>query len=268
MSLHAVDDIDSEGWAFYRRALEKLHEAEVPFLVGGAYALETHTGIVRRTKDFDIFVLATDAQPALEVLRLAGYKTELTFPHWLGKAFYKDDLIDIIFNSGNGTCPVDQQWFEHAGEAMVLDLPLRTCPAEETIWQKAFILERDRCDEADVAHLLRACGQRLDWQRLLRRFGDHWRVLYAHLVLFGFIYPSERAAIPAWVMQHFAELLAAEAKSSPAGDRICNGTLLSATQYLRDLKADGYQDGRRIPYGNMTANDIRHWTNSFTRRKE
>ena len=61
-------------------------------------------------------------------------------------------------------------------------------------------MERERYDGADVAHLLRAHGDRLDWPRLLRRFGPHWRVLLSHLVLFGFIYPGERALVPAWVM--------------------------------------------------------------------
>ena len=49
---------------------------------------------------------------------------------------------------------------------------------------------------ADVLHLLNACAETLDWSRLTRRFGRHWRVLFAHLTLFGFVYPSERCRIP------------------------------------------------------------------------
>lgn len=30
----------------------------------------------------------------------------------------------------------------------------------------------------------------LDWSRLARRFGQHWRVLPSHLILFGCIYPT------------------------------------------------------------------------------
>src|SRR6185503_15227254 len=41
---------------FYRRALDALARSGAPFLIGGAYALEHHTGIVRRTKDLDLFV--------------------------------------------------------------------------------------------------------------------------------------------------------------------------------------------------------------------
>ena len=75
-------------------------------------------------------------------------------------------------------------------------MPVQIAPAEETIWSKAFVMERERFDGADVAHLILGHGDKLDWQRLLERFGPHWRVLLAHLVLFGFIFPSARSRVP------------------------------------------------------------------------
>ncbi len=62
------------------------------------------------------------------------------------------------------------------------------------IWSKAFIMERERYDGADIAHLILACGRDLDWRRLLGRFGRRWRVLLSHLVLFGFVYPGGAGA--------------------------------------------------------------------------
>src|SRR6476659_9084735 len=100
-----TNSIEAPG--FYRDALETLLGARIPFLVGGGYALQLFTGVARMTKDFDIFVLRDDIQRALACLSLAGYGTELTYPHWLGKAFSKSDFIDLIFNSGNACCPVD-----------------------------------------------------------------------------------------------------------------------------------------------------------------
>ena len=70
---------------------------------------------------------------------------------------------------------------------------VRLSPAEEMIWSKAFIQERERFDGADVMHLLREIGPSLDWPRLLMRFGDYWRVLLSHLIMFGFVYPDKRA---------------------------------------------------------------------------
>ena len=82
--------------AFYRRALLALQAAQVPFLVGGGYALAHYVGIIRHTKDFDIFVYPHHCAHALEVLRTTGYYTELTFPHWLGVVLHYSPIRDTV----------------------------------------------------------------------------------------------------------------------------------------------------------------------------
>lgn len=174
-----------------------LEQAGVPFMVGGAYAFARYTGIVRHTKDFDLFILPGDFDAALAALAAAGYPVERNFPHWLGKAYGDDgSFVDLIFGSGNGLTRVDEDWFRHARRGEVLGVPVRLIPAEEMLWSKSFIMERERFDGADVAHLLHCCAGELDWQRLLDRFGEHWRVLLSHLVLFGYIYPAPPANAP------------------------------------------------------------------------
>ena len=179
---------------------------------GGAYAFERYTGIGRHTKDFDLFIHPRDVQPALDTLRAAGCDTKLCFPHWLGKAHCGEDVVDLIFSSGNGVALVDDLWFQHSVTEHVLDVPVRLIPAEEMIWSKAFVMERERFDGADVAHILRACAETLDWPRLLQRFDGYWRVLLQHLVMFGFIYPSERARIPAAVLRELMSRLERRAR--------------------------------------------------------
>ena len=49
------DQIDPTAWAFYRRTMNLLNEASIPFLVGGAYALARYSAVERHTKDFDSF---------------------------------------------------------------------------------------------------------------------------------------------------------------------------------------------------------------------
>ncbi|HEY1229620.1 MAG TPA: efflux RND transporter periplasmic adaptor subunit, partial [Ramlibacter sp.] len=156
-----------EAQAVYRRVLEVLRERGVEFLVGGAYAFTRYTAIERSTKDFDVFVRYADRHRALDALYDGGFDTELTFPHWLGKAFWGDDFCDVIFGSGNGVAPVDDGWFEHAPPAEVLGVPCQICPAEEVLWSKSFVMERERYDGADVIHLLRSRAATLDWPRLL-----------------------------------------------------------------------------------------------------
>jgi len=266
--------LEPETWRFYRHAMSALNAAGAPYLVGGAYAFERYTGIERHTKDFDIFCLREDAEEVLRVLRDdVGCRTEVTFPHWLGKAYNPGtgDFVDVIYSSGSGIAVVDADWFAHRKSAVVLGIEASLCPAEEIIWSKAFILERERYDGNDVAHLLHARAAELDWERVMRRFAEHWRVLFSHLTLFGFIYPDKRATIPAWVMEDLTQRLQAEATAPPPAARICRGTLLSRAQYLVDIEKWGYEDARLAPQIQMTSRDIDHWTKAIgeqNRRRE
>ncbi len=236
----------SRAWTFYRHALTILQKQQVPFLVGGTYALECYTGIRRNVKDLDIFVLPQDCNRVLEELTLAGYQTELVDPKWLGRVICGDDVIDVIFGPGNDLTPVDDMWFEHGVEQNVLDIPVKLCAPEEILWPKAFIMERNHYEGADIAHLLRACSEQINWPRLLHRFGPHWRVLLSHLVLFGFIYPAEQARISGWIMQELLQRLQNELSGPIPADQMCQGTLLSRTQYLPDIELWGYQDARLV----------------------
>ena len=246
MPLHqsSEDDLEPRLYNFYCAVISTLQQAQLPFLVGGAYALACHTGIVRHTKDFDIFVRPRDCEDVLQVLSAAGYRTEITDPCWLGKAYSGEDFIDVIFSSGNAVAEVDDAWFDHAIEAKVFGLPVQLCPPEETIWSKAFVMERERYDGADVAHLLRAYGDRLDWTRLLDRFDVHWRVLLSHLILFGFIYPFERGCIPSSALNTLLDRLRHEGQPLRTTRRLCQGTLLSKTQYAMDIDQWSYEDAR------------------------
>ena len=47
--------IPDEEREVYKRALEALNAAGVPYVVAGAYAIYEHTGIYRKTKDLDLF---------------------------------------------------------------------------------------------------------------------------------------------------------------------------------------------------------------------
>jgi hypothetical protein len=246
---------------FYRRSMNLLREAKVPYLVGGAYAFARYTKIVRHTKDFDVFVHPRDARRALDAFAQAGYMVDLKFPHWLGKAFQGDDFVDVIYSSGNGVARVDDRWFHYAVEDEVLGIPVQLIPAEEMIWSKSFIMERERYDGADVAHILHARSGDLDWERLLDRFGgENWRVLLAHLLLFGYIYPEDADRIPNRVMDRLLEKVGNDNRHGGPEAHLCRGTILSRSQYLVDVEEWGYRDARLEPVGAMSAEEIAHWT--------
>lgn len=63
---------------FFQAVMARLTSAGVPYMVGGAYAFDRYTGIVRRTKDLDIFIRRRDCSAVLAALAREGYGTELT----------------------------------------------------------------------------------------------------------------------------------------------------------------------------------------------
>jgi hypothetical protein len=258
------DEVPLETAAFYRRALHTLVDGGVPFLVGGAFAHACFTGIRRSTKDLDLFIRREHYERVAALMQAQGWRTELAYPHWLAKVYAGEDFIDLIFNSGNGLTPVDDRWFKNNAKAHVLGVPVHISNMEDGLLSKAFIMERERYDGADVAHVLQACAEQLDWPGLLERFGGHWRVLMAHLTLFGYIYPGERHRIPAWVMDTLIARLSAEARQPLANDpHVCAGTLLSREQYLYDVEQLGYLDGRLTPASTMTPEDVAQWSGAI-----
>ena len=260
--------IPPETLAFYRRAVDTLLEAGMPFLVGGSYAFERYTGISRHSKDFDIFARESDTERILDVLARIGCRPERTFPHWLAKAYLGDDYVDVIYGGGSGIAMVDEEWFEHSVEGVVLGARVRLIPAEEMIWSKAFVMERERYDGADIAHIMLRQGAHLDWQRLLRRFGEDWRLLMSYVVLFGYVYPSERDRIPQWVVDALAGRLCQEAATPPPAENVCRGPVISRLQYLHDIHEWGARDVRLEPRVNMTPDDIARWTAAALREDQ
>jgi len=250
---------------FYCTALDALREASIEFLIGGAFALRFYTGIGRNTKDLDLMIRPEDVERTLVIYRDLGFHADYAFSHWLAKAHCGEYLIDIIFRAGNGLCEVDDGWFSNARETEIFDRTLPIAPPEEMIWQKAYIMERERFDGADVLHLLRSAAREMDWQRLLARFGEDWRVLLSHLVIFGFVYPGERHLIPAEVLHPLLERAKANESETRSGSPICQGTLLSRAQYLVDVERWGFADARVESRPKITLRELVEWTNAIER---
>lgn len=251
VSVHA-GDVSSQG--FHHEVLASLLRAEVPFLVGGSFAMARHAGVRRHRADLHLFMRRDDWHGAEAALNRAGIDTHVVFSHWLVRAGEGDRAVDILYNGGNGLTPVDARWFDRPLFEDVAGLRVRLCPPEEMIWSKAFVMDREKFDGADVLHLVRARHEGLDWDRLLELFERYPRVLLAHLVLFGFVYPGGANAVPPWVLSHLWSRLGDE-----RGDEyglLCRGTLLAREQYLLDVEEWGYGDARMVPFGTMTRQEI------------
>lgn len=238
-------------------ALRVMHERGIQFLVGGTFAFTQYTGVVRTTKDLDLFVSPDDLERTLRSLREAGFTTTVPFPHWLAKAKSPEIAMDLIFSSGNGVARVDADWFRYAADVVLYGIPVKLSPIEELIWSKSFVMERERFDGADVTHLIRARGHVIDWPRLIARYGDYRLVLAAHLLLFRFAYSDADQLMPRWV---FDQVLG-DLRPPPVDpqERVCFGTVISREQYLADVAQLGYADARLVR-AHMTPEALAIWT--------
>jgi hypothetical protein len=227
----------------YRRALTALNRAGMPYVISGLYALYEYTGIYRQTKDLDIFVEPRHLTDAARVLKREGFSAHLEQSHWLAKAFLDGKQIDIIFGTGNGLSFIDELWFRHSRAGILAGIQVRVAPPEELLWHRLFVSERHRSDVSDVLHLILTRGDEFDWERLLRRVDQHWRLLLAQVHLYDFVYPGRRGRIPQWVRRRLYD--AAEGEIEVAGeDDVCQGTLISRFSYNIDVNEWGFRDPR------------------------
>ena len=235
--------IPDEERTVYRRALEALTGARVPFVVAGAYAIYEHTGIYRKTKDLDLFFEPSAVVPAAKALREAGFLTRLEDAHWLAKAISGDYFVDLIFGMGNGVALIDGDWIRHSRPGVLAATPVRIAPPEELLWHRLFISERHRHDMADILHLILCLGDTFDWGRLVQRAGEHWPLLLAQLLAFSYVYPGYRGNVPPGVYEQLLDRARAEVSAGDAAEvDLTRGPLISRFSFTIDVREWGFAD--------------------------
>lgn len=234
-------EFPAEALDCYKKAVEALRDAAIPFTVGGAFALHKHTGIWRSTKDLDIVLEASVVPAALRQLEMRGFSTCIEDPVWLAKAFCGDYFVDLITALGNAALVVDATWIARAEQFEMLNLPCRILAAEELLASKIFVSRRERFDGADVAHIIRVCGGRLDWERIQHLLSGHEEMLLWGLVFFSYIYPAHVDLIPGnvWsgLLRGFEHHLKAPKRQEPF-----RGTLIDPNMFAIDVKEWGERD--------------------------
>ena len=237
-----TEEQKKEAHAFYKEALELLHESGVEFMLGGAFATFHYTGLYRDTKDLDVFLKSTDYPKVMKFFAEKGYKTELHDVRWIAKIFKGEYFIDLIFDTVNNICTVDDSWLEHAPSGTFAGVDVKFLPAEELIWCKSFVWNRERFDGADINHVILKYGKKLDWERLLKRLNPHWHLLLAHIILFQFVYPTDyHDIIPKWLFDELMSRANEQYDLPPQKEVVCRGPIIDNTQYAVDVKEWNYK---------------------------
>lgn len=234
-------DFVEEALACYRGALECLEQAGIPFAVAGAFALHHHTGIWRTTKDLDIVLEAAVMPPALHALEQRGFKTEITDPVWLAKAYSGNHFVDLITAMANAALLVDRSWIERSEPYQLFGIPCRVLGAAEIIASKLFVSRRERFDLADVAHVIRAKGRRLDWKRVRDLMSGHEELLLWSLVFFAYVYPAHVELIPRELWNSLLRGLENHL-DHPRTDAPFRGSLIDPNMFAIDVTEWGERD--------------------------
>ena len=231
-----------EAFAFYQEGIVLLEGSGAKFMLGGGFATFHYTGMFRDTKDLDVFCPPSEYPKILKYFSQKGYETQLTDVRWLAKIFKGEYFIDVIFNSVNNICTVDDTWLDNASAGEFAGLPVKFISAEDLIWCKSYVQNRERFDGADINHVILKYGKKLNWERLLRRMDAHWHLLLAGLITFQFVYPADfTEIIPRWLFDELVKR-AQEQYDLPAPmERVCRGPVIDNTQYSVDVKEWDYK---------------------------
>jgi hypothetical protein len=194
--------IPEAEWALYDEVLTGAEEREIPFALGGAFAVATYTGCWRNTKDLDLYVPPEHKDRMIELVTDIGmadyFDTKGYDRWWIYRATRDGSIVDIIWAMANHRQQIDELWM--SGPTVNLrGHAIRTLPVEALLWDKLYIMQRDRCDWPDILNLLYAAGPSADWKMLLGRLGDDIPLMAGALSVFRWLAPDRARQFPAWI---------------------------------------------------------------------
>lgn len=194
------DRIPDAEWEVYRAVIHQARSLGIRFAIGGAFATAAYVGVLRNTKDLDLYVLASDRDLMKEATRRAGlvdFYDRLPYDRsWIYRARLGDIIVDTIWTMANHRADVDEAWLTRGLAVEIRGEPLRAIPVEELIWAKLYILQRDRSDWGDVLNLIEAQTESVKWEHLLGRLAQDIPLLAGALAVYGWLSPARASLIP------------------------------------------------------------------------
>jgi hypothetical protein len=191
-------------WAVYEEVLDEALRRNIPFALGGAFAVATYTGCWRNTKDLDLYVLPDHKDRMITMvgeLGLVDYFSTREYDRWwIYRAMRNDTIIDVIWAMANHRAQIDDLWMS-GPEVILQGRRLKSLPVEALLWDKLYIMQRERCDWPDVCNLLYYAGPEVNWEYLLSRIGEDTPLLAGALSVFRWVSPGRAQQLPSWLWE-------------------------------------------------------------------
>ncbi len=192
-----------DQWAVFKSAMDAARAKNIPFALGGGLAVAFYTGLWRGTKDVDLYVLPTDRDAMVEAVSeigLADYYDKVPYDRrWIYRATQGTTIVDIIWALANNLAQTDDDWLTQGPSVELFDDRMNLVPAEELLYSKIHVLQRERCDWPDIENVLYAAGPSFDWERLIGRLAGEERLLASVVLLFSWLAPGRAETFPDWI---------------------------------------------------------------------
>jgi hypothetical protein len=198
-----ADELPSEQWKVYSAVMKSANARQIPFALTGAFALSAYTQHWRNTKDLDLCIFPRDRQRMIEVVTGVGmidYFDQKPYDReWIYRGILDGVIVDVIWAMANQRAQTEESWFDGGCLVEARGIRMRVVAPEVVLWDKLYILQRDRADWPDALNLLEAMGDHLNWHEILTWVGDDAPLLSGLLSVFGWLSPARARGIPAWV---------------------------------------------------------------------
>ena len=148
-----------------KRVASVLKQAEIPFALGGSFAVYAHGGH-SSDHDVDFLIREQDKERALQELAAVGFEVEQPPEDWLVKVFDQGRMVDLIYR------PVESQ----VTDATLADTVIRpveaiampVLSATQLMVHKLLSYTQHYCDFATGLPVARSLREQIDWERVRR----------------------------------------------------------------------------------------------------
>ncbi|HET6531255.1 MAG TPA: nucleotidyltransferase [Actinoplanes sp.] len=159
---HRVD----EGLATtLKRVAAVLKQAEIPFALGGSFAVYAHGGH-SSDHDVDFLIREPDKERALEELSAVGFEVEQPPEDWLVKVYDDGRMVDLIYRPIE--TPVTDETLADSVVRPVEAIAMPVLSATQLMIHKLMSYTQHYCDFATGLPVARSLREQIDWERVRR----------------------------------------------------------------------------------------------------
>ena len=157
---HRVD----EGLATtLKRVAATLKQAEIPFALGGSFAVYAHGGH-SSDHDVDFLIREQDKERALEELAAVGFETEQPPEDWLVKVYEEGRMVDLIYRPVE--YPVTDATLADSVVRPVEAIAMPVISATQLMVHKLLSYSQHHCEFATGLPVARSLREQIDWDRV------------------------------------------------------------------------------------------------------